>query len=292
MRKKSNPEYQGGYVPIHEAVLLEIISQYRNQKAGFKVLARVFAAMTEKTALRTESKVDLYRIVNCKATENGCRRLSQAQIEKAVQKVGEITNSAMKRTVRRKRPVARKLLRAIAQGRLSPSECIVLLYYSSRRITQEKSMYRLNREERYGRFKYGELQELAGIEKARVGDAVASLREKGLLHVVEVHQKNVNAYGLCFVDGWLISLFRTMGECVGKVVKEVVSVAKKTATPYREKSNTPHAKTAGLIKKNPKTSKKEKKDFHFEKRETKDELFARLRKKCELILSETIPQTA
>ena len=292
MCRKGNREFRGGYVPVNEAMLLSVISEYGENRSGFKSLVRIFAALCESKALRENSKVDVYRIVNCNSRKKGCRRLAQSEIDEASKKIAEISEKAKGRPERRKRPVSRRILQAIAQGGLSAGESIALLFYSSRRISQGKAMKRLNENERYGRFKYGELKDLTGMERARVSDAIAKLVEKGLLHVVEVHQANVNAYGLCFVDGWLISLFRTMRECVRKAVETVVSVAKKTATPLPENSNTPHTKTATLININIKTLNKENKTSHFEKKETWSETVARLRKRFCLEQSQTIPQTA
>ena len=289
---RSHPEYKGGYAPIHEAILLEVIAESQAKRAGFKTFARVFAAMCEKKALPEKSKVDLYRIINCKAGSKGCRRISQSEIDRVSARVREVAKAAKRSPVRRRRPVSRQVLQAIAQGGLSASESLVLFFYASRRITQSKAMKRLNESERYGRFKYSELQELTGIERARIGEAVSKLREKGLLHVVEVHQSNVNAYGLCFVDGWLISLFRTMQECVRRVVQSVVSALRKTATPPAKKSTPSTHKTAGLINKNIKTSIKENKNSFSEKRETWTETLARLKQRCELMEASSIGQTA
>lgn len=292
--KTTNKEYRGGYVPVHEAMLLEIVSKHREQRAGYKTFVRVFAAMCEKKAVGTKSKVDLYRIVNCKSAENGCRRLSHSEIEREVKRVEKAVESARLRPERRKRPVSRKVLQALAQGKLSTSEAIALLFYASRRITQTKRMQRLNEDERYSRFKYSELQDVSGMEKSRIGEAVARLKERGLLHVVEVHQSNVNSYGLCFVDGWLLSLFRTMAEGARRALKKASTAIKKTATPLREKSNAPDMKTATLRKNNIKTLIKEKKEFEYGKngKETLQQTLARLRTKCQLLDSGTIPQTA
>ncbi len=295
MRRTVNREYQGGYVAIRESILLELIAHYRKRKAGFKDLVRVFAAIHEKKGLPKGSKVDLYRIINCKANQRGCRRLSHSRIITMVQEVRSIVTAAEEASPKgRKRPVSRKALQAVAQGRLSASEALILLFYASRRITQSKEMQRLNEEERYGRFKYAELRELTGLEKARIGEAVSKLCDKGFLHVVHVHQSNVNAYGLCFVDGWLISLYRTMRECIRKVAQKVASAVKKTATAVREKSTTPLHKTAGLKNSNLKTSIQKKKDFELKKgkHESWQDTLARLRKKCDLMQAGSIDQPA
>lgn len=293
MCKKTKREYQGGYVPVHEAVLLEVVAAAREHRAGYKCLVRVFAAICEEKALKEGSKVDLYRIVNCQTAKKGLRRLSTRHIEDAAVKVRELAEAAKERPERRKRPVSRKLLRAIAQGRLSACEAIVALFYASRRISQSRDLERLNPEERYARFKYSEIEEVTGIGKSRIGDAVAKLREKGILHVVEVHQSNVNAYGLCFVDGWLISLVRTMVECGKRVISAVKrAVRNRTATPLVEKSNAAGDKTATLTKKNIKTKKEEKKILSSNKNDSLQEVLARLKRHYEVFSEDSIPQTA
>lgn len=291
MKTKKSKEYQGGYVPIEEGLLHLIIGEYKNKKSGYKNLVRVFSAICEKKAVKNE-KVDIYRIINCKSKEKGARRLSKKLIDENLNKLKKLIDTPIKPSLKRKRPVARKVLRQIAQGLISPSEAIVLLYYASKRITQVNNMKRLNQDERYARFKYADLKEHTGLEKSRIGEAVTKLKEKGLLHVVEVHQSNVNTYGLCFTDGWIISLYRVMAECVKKVVSVVKNKVNKTATAVKEKSNAICNKTAMLKKKNIKTLNKKIKNSNFEKKETWNETLDRLKKKCKLIEGEVIPQTA
>ncbi len=258
MRKERSSEYEGGFVPIAEGMLLEILAEGKMEKAGHKNLMRVFAAIAEKKKARSK-KLDLYRIANCMADKPGIRRLTKTEIAALKLRVEQIAERAKKVGRVRKRPVSRKVLQAIAQGRLSPSECIVALFYASKRITQVKPLERLKEGERYSRFKYGEIQELTGIEKARVGEAVKKLEEKGFLQVLEAHQQNVNLYGLLFTDGWLISLFRKTVKAIKDTGKTLVN-AIKTATPMRQKSRSAHNKTAGLIKENIKTPMEKKKD--------------------------------
>ena len=292
MTNAKNTEYHGGYAPIHEAMLLEVIAQNRTQRAGFKTLVRVFAAMAEKQKQKAGSKVDLYRIVNCKSSEKGIRRLSGTEIAASEIRVGEIAEQAKSRPERRKRPVSRKVLRAIAQGRLSASESILLLFYASRRITQSKEMQRLLSEERYARFTYSEVKELSGLEKSRTSEALAKLKEKGLLSSVEVHQSNVNVYGLCFVDGWLISLVRRIWQSTAETVDKAISTIKKTAMPLLRNSNGDSYKTAMLRKKNIKRITEKDKDELKKHSESMEELFERLKKRCLVSESEIIPQTA
>ncbi len=248
--------------------------------------------MCEHKALKPNSKVDLYRIVNCKSMEKGCRKLTQRKIDELTVTVKEVAKKSKGSGSQRRRPVARKVLQAIAQGRLSVSECLVLLFYSSRRISQLKTRAKLKKDERYGRFRYCELGTLTGIEKSRIGEAIAKLRKKGFLHVIRVHQANVNRYGLCFVDGWLISLYRTMRECVTQAGKAVMKLVKKTATARLKISNALPHKTASPINKKIKRSNKKKKACILNENESLAETLARLKTRCLAIEQNVIPETA
>jgi hypothetical protein len=237
-------EYRGGYSLINSKALEGVIEAYREGIVN-KDCIRVFAAHGEASALHAKSKVDLSRIVNSKASLEGIKRLRRGAIEKVACTIGKLSNSAGQGTGRRK-CVSRKALRAIAQGRLTCTESIVLLMYFMKRITQVKSLKRLETGERYARFTYGELSELSGIPKANISRAVASLKQKGFLSTVWVVKPNENEFGLLFVDGPSLTLIKSIQ---GDRSKAPVY---KTTTPPQHFNNTPVIKLTTLRKDNPK----------------------------------------
>jgi hypothetical protein len=237
-------EYRGGYSLINSKALEALIEGYREGIVN-KDSLRVFAAHGEASALHAKSKVDLSRIINSKATLEGVKRLRRGAIDKARITTGQLSNPAGQGAGRRK-CVSRKALRAIAQGRLTCTESIVLLMYFMRRITQVKSMKRLEVGERYARFTYGELSELSGIPKANISRAVASLKQKGFISTVWVVKPNENEFGLLFVDGPSLTLIKSIQ---GDRSKAPVH---KTTTPPERNNNTPVIKITTLRKDNPK----------------------------------------
>ena len=58
--------------------------------------------------------------------------------------------------------------------------------YFARRISQAKPLQRLEEDERYARFRLGELEELSGIPRANASRAFARLSERGFLGNIEV----------------------------------------------------------------------------------------------------------
>jgi hypothetical protein len=237
-------EYRGGYSLINSKSLEALIEAYREGIVN-KDCIRVFAALGEASALHAKSKVDLSRIVNSKATLEGIKRLRRGAIEKAHITTGQLSNPAGQGAGRRK-CVPRKALRSIAQGRLTCTESIVLLMYFMKRITQVKSMKRLEVGERYARFTYGELAELSGIPKANISRAVASLKQKGFISTVWVVKPNENEFGLLFVDGPALTLIKSIQ---GDRSKAPVH---KTTTPPDQNNNTPVIKITTLRKDYPK----------------------------------------
>lgn len=288
MQNKKEKEYKEGFSVIKETEILAVLREVKREKRGAKNLLRVFAAKHEKKSLHGNSRVDLYRIINAKAEEKGIKRLSCGEIEKAEKRLNSLQVEDKKRT----RAVSRVILRQVALGMLSTSETQLFLFYSSRRITEGKRrLQRLIVGERYARFKYRELQELSGLSPAKASEALARLKEKGILHTIEVKKQNENHYGQLFVDGWLISLVRKMVDCVKKVVEKLT----KRERPGGEKGSTPHHKRERLRKDYPKNLiKKEKEINNWIKKagEEKNPLFQRLYKKCAIMESSQIGQTA
>lgn len=262
MKKKNTVdalEYRGGYSLTKSTELEAVITGYRDGKVN-KDAIRVFAARREKAALHEKSKVDLARIVNSKAALEGVKRLRGGVIERVGQTLDNLLNDSPRAT-ERLRCVPRRALRAIAQGRLSCSESIVLLMYFSRRISQTRQMKRLEAGERYARFTYGELEELSGISKANISRAVASLKAKGWLSTVWVVKPNENQFGLLFVDGPLLTLIPGVARMDRS--KPPISEVNKSATPPAQFSNTPVIKLTTLKKDNPKREIQESKQGSF-----------------------------
>lgn len=248
-------EFRGGYALVTESALDAIITGYRDGHIN-KDSIRVFAARAEKSSLHAKSKVDLSRILNCKASLEGVKRLRCGIIEKAGGRVDNALIAAPGGSQRRK-SASRKALRAIAQGRLSCTESVVLLMYFRKRITQVKTMKRLESRERYARFTYRELETLSGISRANISRAVASLKRKGFLATVWVVKPNENEFGLLFVDGPALTLIKTAPKN-----RENPPVNEK-ASPPAQSSNSPLNEKAILIKLYPKSEIQERKQGFF-----------------------------
>ena len=244
-------EFSGGY-SLFSTTGIEVI--IRGYKSGLirKDDLRVFAARGELSVLPEKSKVDLNRIINCKASLEGVKRLRCGVISRA----GDCLDALLKNSPEgkeRRKCVSRRALRAMAQGRLSCTESIVLLMYFRKRITQTKPLKRLEPGERYARFTYGELEELSGISRANISRAVASLKSKGLLSTVWVVKPNENAFGLLFVDGPLLTLIK------GAASKDRSQPeVHRKATPPAQNNNTPVINLTTLINLNPKSEIKKK----------------------------------
>lgn len=258
MKKKETVdalEFRGGYSLITSEVIEAVIVGYRDGHLN-KDSLRVFAARAEKSALHTKSKVDLSRILNSKSSLEGIKRLRCGTIVRAGEKVDQALIVASRGSQRRK-CASRKALRAIAQGRLSCTESVVLLMYFLKRITQAKPMKRLEVGERYARFTYRELEELSGVSRANISRAVASLKEKGFLATVWVVKPNENEFGLLFVDGPALTLIK------GASANRENPPANEKATPPAQKSNTPLIERATLRKFDPKREILERKQGSF-----------------------------
>jgi hypothetical protein len=239
-------EFRGGYSLITTHALETIMKGYRDGLIRKDAL-RVFAARAELAALHEKSRVDLSRILNCKASLDGVKRLRCGVIDRVGDYLDTLLKSSLEGKERRK-CVSRRALRAIAQGRLSCTESVVLLMYFMKRITQVKPLKRLETGERYARFTYGELEMLSGISRANISRAVASLRAKGFLSTVWVVKPNENAFGLLFVDGSLLTLIK--GVASKDRSKPEVD---KSATPLARISNAPVINLTTLRNPDPKT---------------------------------------
>ena len=242
-------EYRGGFALLTKSEAEAIITGYRDGLVKKDTL-RVFAAMKEKGALHAKSKVDLSRITNSKSELKGVKRLRSGLIEKERTQLASLLKTSPVTTERRK-CASRRALRAIAQGRLSCTESIVLLMYFAKRITQVKPLKRLEVGERYARFTFRELEELSGISRANISRAVASLKAKGFLSTVAVVKPNENQFGLLFVDGVLLTLIPGAATKDRSKPPAPVRVHEK-ATPPLHFNNSPVIKSATLKKDYPK----------------------------------------
>lgn len=242
-------EYRGGFALLTKNEAEAIITGYRDGLVKKDTL-RVFAAIKEKGALHSKSKVDISRITNSKSELKGVKRLRNGLIEKERERLVSLLKTSPETTERRK-CASRRALRAIAQGRLSCTESIVLLMYFAKRITQVKPLKRLEEGERYARFTFRELEELSGISRANISRAVASLKAKGFLSTVAVVKLNENQFGLLFVDGVLLTLIPGAATKDRSKPPLPVRVHEK-ATPPLQFNNSPVIKSATLKKDYPK----------------------------------------
>lgn len=236
-------EFKGGYARIPKEWIGQVIEAYR-VRTLVKADLRVFAAILEHRAKHPSSKLDLYRIVNAKAARKGIRRLSRAEISNRMSGVGAVIDLAATGQDGLVR-VSRKMARAIASGRCGASEAVVLLYYCSRRMRQNRRMSRLQPDERYARFRYAELSEVSGVTRANLSRAVGRLRDRGLLSTAYVAKQNENALGQVFVDGSSVSLTAPQ--------RPTRASRHEATTALRRFGNTPGQKSTTLINKDPKT---------------------------------------
>jgi hypothetical protein len=241
-------EYRGGYALVAEGELVSVINGYKDGTLK-KDAIRVFAALKEKGALHAKSKVDVSRILNCKTECRGLKRLRLSAVRRGEAALGLVSEEGRER----KKAVSRLALRAVAQGRLTCTEAVVLFMYSLKRISQRKALRRLLPKERYARFTYRELSELSGIPKANISRAVSSLKEKGFLGTVWVVKQNENQFGLLFVDGQNLSLIP------GASADRSRPERKKTTTPQSQSNNAQRIETTTLKNSYPKTSTQESK---------------------------------
>jgi hypothetical protein len=233
-------EFRGGYAAISERELFAILAAYKNgylKKDDF----RVWAALHEEGMLHPKSKVTLNRIINCKAAQAGIKAMRSGVIGRSEHRLEHLLSGIAEG---RKRTVARVVLRAMAQGRLSCTESIVAIMYALRRVTQRRELKRLLPSERYARFTLRELEQLSGVARANLSRSIASLKVKGILSTVWVVKQNENQFGLLFVDGPLLTLIPGAAENRG--------AKQKKTTPGARNNNTPVIVLPTLKKEDPK----------------------------------------
>lgn len=207
-RKKGieRDEFAGNYTVALREELLTIIGAYRSRKLS-KDKLRVYAAMLERRALYAKSKVDLHGIVNAKRSV--AHTISRARIASIECELRNLLRDLP--TDGKKVAVSRKMVQYIARGQATCSEGLVLLFYCVRRLKQRRRLERLREGERYARFRYRMLADLAGCDRTTVGRAVEKLRRRGYIQTLEVQQRNRDYYGCLFVDGPLVSLTSQVG---------------------------------------------------------------------------------
>lgn len=258
-------QFQGGYAKVKAIELRALMEGYK-QRLFRRNEVRVFAARLEASALHKESRVSLYRIVNCDSKKKGNRRLTQSQIDAALANLDEwlplVAVRLAEETTERTKPVARRIIRHIARGGSTTVEGLFLLAYLMRRIPQRKPMQRLKEHEHYARFRYAEFEEWTGVPRATQSRLLPRLMHRGFLNTVEVHQQNQNAYGQLFIDGPALSLIRAR-QYPRRQLRHGAKVQayEKRSTPIKRNVNTRWYETSTLRKKNPRKEMQNEKDL-------------------------------
>jgi hypothetical protein len=258
-------QFTGGYAQVLETQLRAILEGYRQGHFGRNEI-RVLAGQLEQAALHEKSNVSLYRIVNCHSQRKGNRRLSDGEIQTAVQKLDQFLSAlqaefetAWNREQREPtvKPVARKVLRHIARGGATTVEALLCFAYFMRRIPQRKPMQRLLPEEYYARFRYAEFEEWTGVHRATQSRILQRLIARGYLNTAPVHKQNENYYGQLFIDGPMISIVRPR-QAVRRKPRANAPACEKRSTPRQDLINAPSEKRSTLRNLNPKTEIQER----------------------------------
>lgn len=260
-KDKANIRYRqfvGGYAQALDSQLMAVLDGYQRGLLRRNEV-RVFAALLEQSALHRDSKVSLYRIVNCQSQRRGNRRLTSGEIQTAIESLDR-TLPQLQREYESERPatnkpVARKVLRHIARGSATTVEALFCFAYFLRRIPQRKPMQRLQSNEFYARLRYAEFEAWTGVHRATQSRILHRLVSRGYLNTAPVHKQNENCYGQLFIDGPLLSLVRP------RQVTKHRAPLKKTSTPRQDSVNAPSKKTSTLRNLNPKTEIQEREEL-------------------------------
>ena len=253
-------QFAGGYAQALDTQLRAVLEGYRQGLFGRNEV-RVFAGRLEQEALHKKSSVSLNRIINCNSQRKGNRRLSEGEIQTAVEKLDQSLpplqaecEAEWRREERepQTKPVARKVLRHIARGSATTVEALLCFAYFMRRIPQRKPMQRLLPNEHYARFRYAEFEEWTGVHRATQSRILQRLIARGYLNTAPVHKQNENCYGQLFIDGPMLSLVRPR-QTVRRRPQPNAAVCEKKSTPLRDLVNTPTEKKSTLRNLNPKT---------------------------------------
>jgi hypothetical protein len=260
-------QFAGGYAQALDTQLRALLEGYRLGHFGRNEV-RVFAGQLELEALHKKSNVSLYRIINCHSQKKGNRRLSETEIQTAVQKLNQFLPSLQaefdaewhrEEREPHAKPVARKALRHMARGGATTVEALQCFAYFMRRIPQCKSMQRLLPNEHYARFRYAEFEEWTGVHRATQSRVLQRLIDRGYVNTAPVHKQNENSYGQLFIDGPTLSLVRPRQAARIRTARAChhsfptpPSACEKRSTPPSVLVNTPSEKRSTLININPK----------------------------------------
>ena len=77
-------QFEGGYAQALDSQLRAVLTGYQRGLLRRNEV-RVFAGRLEQSALHQDSKVSLYRIINCESQRKGNRRLSSGEIQTAIE---------------------------------------------------------------------------------------------------------------------------------------------------------------------------------------------------------------
>lgn len=268
-------QFAGGYAQALDTQLLAILDGYR-QGIFRRNEVRVFAGLQEQAALHKDSQVSLCRIINCQSQRRGNRRLSEGEIQTAVEKLERLLPeiAAMNETEwlsakhqPQLKPLARKVLRHIARGGATTVEALLCFAYFLRRIPQRKPMQRLKPNEYYARFTYAEFEAWTGVHRATASRILQRLIDRGYLNTVPVAKQNENCYGQLFIDGSMLSLVRPRQAGRRRKaqtcrLQDTTAIAReKKSTPPQDLINSPTQKRSTLKNVNPKTEIKEQERF-------------------------------
>lgn len=255
-------QFVGGYAQALDTQLKAVLDGYQRGLLRRNEV-RVFAALLEQSALHRDSKVSLYRIINCQSQRKGNRRLSSGEIQTAIETLDRVLPSLQQECETERpaasKPVARKVLRHIARGSATTVEALFCIAYFLRRIPQRKPMQRLQPSEYYARLRYAEFEHWTGVHRATQSRILHRLVSRGYLNTAPVHKQNENCYGQLFIDGPLLSLVRTR-----QVAKS--RAPQKTSTPPQDLVNAPVEKRSTLRNLNPKMEIQEQERLVWELR--------------------------
>ncbi len=256
-------QFEGGYAQALDSQLRAVLAGYQRGLLRRNEV-RVFAGRLEQAALHHSSKVTLHRIINCQSQRKGNRRMSDGEIQTAIETLDR-TLPPLQRECETERPafnkpVARRVLRHIARGSATTVEALFCFAYFLRRIPQRKPMHRLQSNEYYARLRYAEFEAWTGVHRATQSRILHRLVSRGYLSTAPVHKQNENCYGQLFIDGPLLSLVRTR-----QAVKRRAPM-KKTSTPSQDLVNASVEKRSTLRNLNPKTEIQEQERLILELR--------------------------
>ena len=256
-------QFVGGYAQALDSQLKAVLDGYQRGLLRRNEV-RVFAALLEQSALHRDSKVSLYRIVNCKSQSKGNRRLTSGEIQTAIESLDgtlpQLQRECESERPATKKPVARKVLRHIARGSATTVEALFCFAYFLRRIPQRKPMHRLQPNEYYARLRYAEFEAWTGVHRATQSRIFHRLVSRGYLNTAPVHKQNENRFGQVFIDGPLLSLVRP------RQVTKHRAPLRETSTPRQDSVNAPVEKRSTLRNLNPKTEIQEQERLILELR--------------------------